>query len=231
MRALMTKFTRYAVYYAPAPGPLAEACAAWLGWDAARGTEVRHPELPGLLRAISEITATPRKYGFHGTLKPPFVPTDTVEALQADLAALAERRAPVTLAGLKLDRLGSFLALIPEGDTSALADLAAACVRDLDAHRAPPSEAELARRQKNRLSARQQEHLAQWGYPYVLEDFRFHLTLSGRLPGDEAEQTLATLRPWLNPLLPRPLVIDALCLFGEDETGRFHLLHRYRLCG
>ena len=72
MPAPMTHYSRYAVYYAPAPGPFAEFTARWLGWDAATGTEREHPEVPGLPLPVAEITATPRKYGFHGTLKPPF---------------------------------------------------------------------------------------------------------------------------------------------------------------
>ena len=229
----MTGFTRFAVYAAPEPGPLADFAASWLGWDAARGVEVAHPALPGLPRPVDEITATPRKYGFHGTLKPPFrlAPGSTREALEADLAALVTRTSPVTLDGLSLTRLGGFLALTPDGDTSALAALAAACVRDLDCHRAPPSEDELARRRASGLSPEQEENLARWGYPYVMDDFRFHLTLSGRLPRPEADALRDILAPHLAPLIPRPFPIRDLCLFGEAPDGRFHILSRHALTG
>lgn len=231
MSTPMTDYSRYAVYYAPEPGAFADFCAAWLGWDAARGCAAAHPDLPGLPLPVSEITATPRKYGFHGTLKPPFRLTGTRAALEADLAALAARLAPVALKGLTLSRLGSFLALTPCGDTSPLAALAAETVRCLDAHRAPPTEAELERRRKARLSPAQEENLARWGYPYVMDDFRFHLTLSGRLGSDELTQVAEVLDPVLAPLLPRPFGVRELVLFGEAEDGRFHILHRYALAG
>lgn len=228
----MSDYTRYAVYYAPPPGPLAEFGAAWLGWDAAEGALRPHSPLPGLPAALqAEITETPRKYGLHGTLKPPFRLAEGSRraALEADLAKLAARLAPVRLDGLALSRLGGFLALTPEGDTAALAALAAACVRDLDAHRAPPSEAELARRRAARLSPAQEENLARWGYPYVMGDFRFHLTLTGRLPRSKAEAVQAALAPPLAPLLPRPFPISDLCLFGERPDGRFQILSRHPL--
>ncbi|MAE88422.1 MAG: phosphonate metabolism protein, partial [Pelagibaca sp.] len=121
--------------------------------------------------------------------------------------------------------------LTPEGDTTDLARIAAQTVRVLDHHRAPPGEDELARRRKANLSPAQEENLLRWGYPYVMEEFRFHLTLTGRLPRAQAEATMAALAPVLEPLAPRPFRMDALCLFGEDEAGRFHLLHRYALTG
>ncbi|WP_404817676.1 DUF1045 domain-containing protein [Salipiger thiooxidans] len=227
----MQEFTRFAIYYAPEPGALADFTAAWLGWDAATGTACSHPEVPGLPRPVAEITATPRKYGFHGTLKPPFRLTGSRAALERDLAALAARLAPAEMPGLALSRLGSFLALTPQGDTAPLSRLAAEVVRGLDAHRAPASEAELARRRKARLSPEHEENLLRWGYPYVMDAFRFHLTLSGRLEPDELEAVAQALEPVLAPLLPTPFCVAELCLFGEDRVGRFHLLHRYALAG
>ncbi len=104
-------------------------------------------------------------------------------------------------------------------------------VEGLDGFRAPPSAAEIARRRPERLSLRQRTHLERWGYPYVMDEFRFHLTLTGDLPPDEAEQVAAVLGPYFAPLLPRPFAIDSLCLFGQAEDGRFRLLHRYTLSG
>ncbi|MBE9635314.1 DUF1045 domain-containing protein [Salipiger mangrovisoli] len=227
----MHDYSRYAIYVAPPPGPLAEFAAAWLGWDPARGAFVAHPPLPGLPRPIAEITETPRKYGFHGTLKPPMRLTGDIKALQADLAALAARLKPVTLSGLALTRIGSFLALTIEGDATPLARLAAEVVETLDPHRAPPSEAELERRRRARLSPAQEDNLARWGYPYVMAEFKFHLTLTGKLAFGEAEQVAEVLAPVLAPLLPQPFEVRDLCLFGEAEDGRFHLLHRYALTG
>lgn len=221
----MTEYKRFAVYYAPPPGDFATRANLWLS-DAA-------PALPGLPRAPAELTAAPRRYGFHGTIKAPFRLADGIDPniLQADLAALAMRLPPVRMAGLRLEILKGFLALIPEGDETDLLALGAEVVSRLDPLRAPLTEAEIARRRPDRLTARQRELLARWGYPYVMEEFRFHLTLTDDLPADLAQSTAAILGPWFAEVLPRPFDITDLCLFGEDTTGRFHLLHRYPLTG
>ncbi|MEC7762941.1 MAG: DUF1045 domain-containing protein [Pseudomonadota bacterium] len=229
----MEDYKRYAVYYAPERGPFARFTSEWLGWCPLSATSKPHPEVAGLPRPVEEITQTPRKYGFHGTIKPPFrlAEGSSQRTLEDDLAALAQRRAPVRMDGLALHRLGGFLALIPEGDTTALEHLAADVVEALDPHRAPAPAAETARRRAAGLTPRQEELLLRWGYPYVMDEFRFHLTLTGKLTPDEAARTMAALDPHITPLLPRPFELRDLCLFGEDETGRFQLIQRYALTG
>lgn len=229
----MDGFTRYAIYYAPPPGPLADFGAAWLGWDPRSGRRRAHPALPGLPMPVADITAEPHKYGFHGTLKPPFRLKQGFDVAELHNAteALAASLPPVLLDGLKLSRIGSFLALVPEGDTTQLALLAARLVEALDGFRAAPEETELSRRREAGLSARQEVLLQQWGYPYVMEEFRFHLTLSGKLPGPEADAIAERLAPVVEPLLTRPFRIREICLFGEGQDGRFHHLRTYTLSG
>ncbi|WP_299694656.1 DUF1045 domain-containing protein [uncultured Tateyamaria sp.] len=223
-------FRRYAIYYTPEPGSaLAVFGASWLGWDSATGAPVSDPAADGVDRAA--ITDTPRKYGFHGTIKPPFRLADghRPDALAQALAALCADAAPVTLDGLHLARLGRFLALVPEGDMAALACLAARAVQELDGFRAPLTDAELAKRRAARLTPEQDALLVLWGYPYVLDAFRFHLTLTGRLDPDTATRAEAVLAPQLAKLSLSPYTINGLTLLGEDETGSFHQISRHRL--
>jgi putative phosphonate metabolism protein len=221
-------FSRFAIYYLPPEGPLADFGASWLGWDVVRGQEVRQLLVPGL----HDITMTPRRYGFHGTLKPPFrlVNAQSAADLEKATAKLAASLSPAVCDGLELTLLGGFLALTPQGDTDGVQRIAQACIRDLDSFRAPADASELARRRAAGLSARQDALLLQWGYPYVMEEFRFHLTLSGRLPETEiaawAEEVRSTL-----PDLPAPFVLDQIALCGERSDGRFEMLHRYTLDG
>ena len=221
-------YTRFAVYYLPPEGVLADFGAAWLGWDCVTARTLVPPHVPGL----HDVTMTPRKYGFHGTLKPPFRLAEgtNVAGLQEALVQMAATCAPAQSDGLALTALGRFLALTPVGDTSGISRLAATCVEALDAFRAPPGEAELARRRKARLSERQEALLQRWGYPYVMEEFRFHLTLTGRLPVDKITHWTDTARAHLPPL-PAHFVMDAVALVGEREDGRFELIQRYTLAG
>lgn len=226
----MEPMKRYAVYYAPAAGEFASRAAGWLGWDAAAGRAVAQPEL-GLPAA--EITKDPRKYGFHGTIKPPFRLAEGRDfaGLVGAMQDLAARLGPAVLPGLKIKNIDGFLALIPEGDPAPLQELAAEVVRALEPFRAPLTEAEIAKRRPERLTPRQRELLDLYGYPFVMEEFRFHLTLTDRLPAPLANEAKAILADHFAPVLPRPFELADLCLFGEGESGRFYLLHRYALSG
>ncbi|QHQ36782.1 DUF1045 domain-containing protein [Algicella marina] len=221
--------TRYAIYYTPS-GRLADFGASWLGWDVRTGTAVAHPPLD---LPLAEMTATPRKYGLHATLKPPFrlAPGETMDTLASHLETACKAMAPAGTEGLALTRLGGFLALTPTGDTTALDALAAEIVRRFDGFRAPSTEAELARRRQAKLTAEQDRNLTLWGYPYVMESFRFHITLSRRLTQAEAEQVEPVLRDAITPLLPTPFFLDHLTLAGERPDGMFEELARLPLAG
>lgn len=229
----MIQFSRYAVYYLPEPGQLADFAAGWLGWDPVKGRAPAPVEVAGLPRPRAALTEMPRRYGFHATLKPPFrlAPGSTADDLSSDLASLTARLPSAGAEGLRLAGLGRFLALVPEGDSAAIGGLAAKLVVGLDRHRAPAAPEEHARRAAAGLTARQAAHLARWGYPYVIDEFRFHLTLTGKLGGDEVEPLRAALAPALAPLLPHPFQIGAVSLCGEDPEGHFHQIARYPLAG
>lgn len=221
-------FDRYAVYFTP-DGALARAGAAWLGWDVAQGCAVAHPDLGAV--DLAGITSTPRKYGMHGTLKPPFALAQGTDAEELRMAvhALAEGLTPVSLAGLEVAALGPFLALKPVGDQTGLARMAAEVVTQLDRFRAPPSEAELARRRQSNLSAAQEQHLRDWGYPYVMDQFRFHITLTGRLSRAQEVEIAPVARAYFAPYLTAPFVIGSLTLAGQGADGMFYEIERIRL--
>lgn len=222
-------FERFAIFYTPT-GALADFGAAWLGWDSATGRAVPHPDT-GL--DVATITATPRKYGLHGTLKAPFrlsVESDPAN-LQMAVADFAKRHAAVDIGHLQMAHHHGFIALRPASDPPALHALARAVVTELDQHRAPLTDADIARRRKAPLTARQDTQMLDWGYPYIFDDFRFHLTLSGPLPDAQGAQVVSTLQPMLAPVIATPWVIDAVTLMGQDAEGMFHQIHRYALTG
>ncbi|MFC3614429.1 DUF1045 domain-containing protein [Lutimaribacter marinistellae] len=225
-------FSRYAIYFVPpAASDWGRFATAWLGWDVVDGAPVAHPQAAGL--DVAAITEVPRKYGLHATVKPPFRLAAGRDAadLHAACTTLAATSAPVQLDGLQIARLGRFLALRPRGDETALNALAAEWVQALDTFRAAPDAQELAKRRAAGLTPAQDENLSRWGYPYVMDQFRFHITLTGKLDRDTGARAQAHLEKTLVPLLPTPFGIDALALVGEAGDGRFHLLHRYALSG
>jgi uncharacterized protein DUF1045 len=228
------RYARYALYYLP-PGDAdwARLATRWLGWDVIRGTAPAPPNLPGLPAALTALTARPRRYGLHATVVPPFALArgTTAGALRTLCADFCARTPPLALPGPVLTRIGSFLALRPAGDTPSPGPLAEAALRALNPARAAPGISETARRDHPRLSPRQRDTLQRWGYPHLLADYRFHITLTGSLPHPLREATETLLRHHLSPLLPAQLPIRDLALTGEDEAGRFHLIERFDLKG
>ena len=221
-------FTRYAVYYVPPEGDFATFGARWLGWDIHHGQPVTQPDISG----VQEATETPRKYGFHGTLKPPFRLAEGKNAqdLHNAVRTLAGQLKPARSAGLSITRMGRFLALVPAGHMGDLARVADACVMELDTFRAPATEAELAKRRKANLTPAQDALLVQWGYPYVRDAFRFHMTLTGRLPKETLDQWAQHAAAEM-PRPEDPFVLDAVALVGERSDGQFELIERFPLTG
>lgn len=227
--------TRYAIYFAPPPGsPLKQFGDAWLGRDPDRDERVPQPVVHAIPpERLHEITAMPRHYGFHATLKAPFVPVPELEAdaLLGDIEAFAGRHHPIEVR-LKVAPLGDFLALVPVADVPALDRLAADCVRDFDRYRAPLSPEEQARRKPEQLSEAEQANLERWGYPYVLDRFRFHMTLTGPLDEPERGRVQAILEQALASHLAQPLRIDQLALFTQTHrVAPFRLVGRYPFHG
>ncbi len=215
---------RYAVYFAPRPGSaLADFGMRWLGWDAERGQPAPRAFTNGFAEdEFDRATASPLRYGFHGTLKPPFRLTDgtTYEELRDAVCGLAAQSTVLELGFFKLKRLGRFLALVPEEKSLALQDLAGGCVKSLDAFRAPASATEKHRRRKAGLSPRQDAYLLQWGYPYVLKEFRFHLTLTGSLEDPDLARMENHVSGVLAPVLREPVTLSDLCIFGDPGIHR-----------
>ncbi len=212
--------TRYAIYFIASGAPAAHG-AAWLGWDIATGRAVQHPDLPG--EDVAQITERPRKYGFHATIKAPFhlrSGTDA-EALRDAALNLCAGLPSVQIAALEVKALGRFLALVPVGDTAAIDTLAAQVVEGLDPFRAAPSQEELARRRKANLSQRQEAHLTRWGYPHVMDDFRFHMTLTGPVPRRDVDQIKERVAEHFASAMRAPLEINALTLVKERADGRW----------
>lgn len=229
----MTDYRRYAIFHCPPDGPLSDLAGRWLGWDSARAEAREHPDPGALPLPVEEATRVPRKYGFHATLRPPFRPAEGLDAVAiADgVARLAARLRPVAVDRLQIASFGGFLALRPVGNTAALDAVAAAVVEGSDGWRAPLSAEDYARRRPDRLSPAQRALLDRWGYPYVMDAFAFHMTLTGPLPDTARPAFAAALERWLGPHLPTPYRIEDLCLLGEGGDGRFRIVGRYPLSG
>ncbi len=209
---------RVAIYYAPPPqDPLTPLSSSWLGRDPVINAPVPQPSLDG----ISEMTAEPRLYGFHATLKPPMRLAEGADwcGLVAAVRAMAAEIAPFSLPPLVVADLYGFLALRESTPCPPLQALADACVERVDSFRAPTSDDELARRRRAKLSAEQDAMLVRWGYPYVFGTWFFHMTLTRRLSDTEKAVVLPVADAWFEPVLSVPRRVEDICLFTQTTPG------------
>jgi putative phosphonate metabolism protein len=230
----MASYPRYAIYYAPAPGSdLDRFGAQLLGYDAFGGGDL--PFADGIEQTVPdwrELTQDPRKYGFHATLKAPM--SLAPDATEAELLAACKTFAgtPRTIPVIRpvVDSISGFITVVAAEPSTELERLAADCARDFDLFRAPLTPEDRARRNPSRLTPRQRDYLDRWGYPYVMEDFRFHLTLTGRLDAERRAAIVPILQRRFAALGITTLAIDRVALFRQDGAeARFRIIGHYAL--
>ena len=226
---------RFAIYFTPErDDPLTRMAANWLGRDPFSGHACAAPAL-GLLSPanIAYHTAAPRRYGFHATLKAPFrlADTQTEASLDRAMEIFAGKVAPVTIPRLALRQIDNFLALVPAAPIPALNRFADGVVAAFEPFRAPMTEAEVERRSPDLLSAVEFRNLLRWGYPYVFEAFRFHMTLTGRVTPQECPRVRAAIEEFFGAVLDQPVAVNGLALFVEPERGAPFAVRSYHPLG
>jgi putative phosphonate metabolism protein len=213
---------RYAIYFVPdRKTALYQFGASVLGYDCYSGDEL--PLISGVdANAWLETVQEPRVYGFHATLKAPFRLADgrsEVDLIQA-VQTFAGAHAPVHVGALSMREIGSFIALVPDAACPPLDLLAEACVRDFDHFRAPMTATDRERRLAAGLNAPQIAYLDQWGYPYVFEAFRFHMTLTGALAARERASTFQFLCDrFMQIPEAHALTLDQIVVTRQDDKG------------
>ena len=230
----MASFPRYAIYYVAPPGSdLDRLGASLLGYDAFSGNDLPFPD--GISQSVPdwrEVTRDPRKYGFHATLKAPLALASG--KTEAGLLAACETFAgtPRAIPAIRpvVDSISGFIAVVPGEPSAELTRLAADCVREFDSFRTPLTPEDRARRNPSALTPRQCEYLDRFGYPYVLEDFRFHMTLTGRLDAERRRPVLAMLRDRFSTLGLQTLDIDRIAVCRQDAAdSQFRILGQFVL--
>jgi putative phosphonate metabolism protein len=209
---------RVAVYYAPQPDdPLFAESTTWLGRDPESGAAAPQPDIP----AIAEVTAEPRVYGFHATLKPPMRLQDHGQWPVVVKAAteIASSIAPFELPRLAVSDVHGFLALRETSFCAPLQALADACVARMDHLRAPLTDDEIARRRRARLTQQQDEMLLRWGYPYVFETWFFHMTVTRRLTAAEKQIFMPAAEAHFACAIEVPRSVVDICLFVQPAPG------------
>ncbi len=223
---------RYAICFTPPMAdPLSTVAASWLGRNVYSGEPAEPASISGLTTSeIAFHTAVPRRFGFQAVVMSPFrlsPDMDEAQLLKA-LMHFASAQTPFEIERLEVARLGSCWGLMPQIPSTAMHLLAASVIQEFDPFRAPLSEDDIERSDPDRLSAPQFSNLHRWGNPHVMDEYRFHMMLTGPLNQDALRRIEAPLRGLFEPCLAQPLTIGSLALFVEQESGapmRVHSQH------
>ena len=73
------------------------------------------------------------------------------------------------------------------------------------------SDIEIERRDPDRLTAPQFSNLHRWGYPYVMDESRFHMMLTGPVNSNLNARFETALRDFFEPVIAGPLKISQPC--------------------
>lgn len=228
----MPQYPRYAIYFVPsAESALYRFGARLLGYDAFTGGTV--PFADCITTEVADwktLTIDPGKYGFHATLKAPIslAPGKTESELIAAIRKFADTPRVIPVIAPVVRAISSFIAVVPDAPSPQLQQLAGDCVTAFDDFRAPLTAEDRARRNISALTESQIAHLDRWGYPYVFEEFRFHMTLTGSLPAERRTAVLTILQARFAALDLASIAIDRVALFRQDDvTSGFTIIeHR-----
>jgi putative phosphonate metabolism protein len=218
----VTAGPRFAIYFVPAADTaLYRFGAAALGYDCYTGATAARLRDAGLSEAEwAALTAEPRTYGFHATLKAPFRLRGEFDqdALLGQLKTLAASVTAAPAFEPAVGLIGGFVAILPRTASPALDRLAAGCVTGFEPFRLPITEQERSKRLAAGLSPHQEANLERWGYPYVFEEFRFHMTLAGRIEPERRAAIHALLQvEFLRLHGHGPIRIDQLALMRQEH--------------
>ena len=212
---------RYAIYYAPEPGsPLDVFGRNWFDKNTNGNAQAIAKLNP---KRLAELSENSRRYGFHGTLKPPFGlnPSTRLESLLNAARIFATTMSPVEIPPLELAIIGKFIALTPTTQSAALEKLAAACVRAFESFRVPLSDEQLESYKLNKLTVHQEQMLEHWGYPYVMEEFRFHISVTDRIDDTrEREEVMEALEHVAGPILGMPTTVREITVFSQSAMDQ-----------
>jgi hypothetical protein len=149
-------------------------------------------------------------------------------ALVEAMAAFCACRRRLVTGKLQLHRFPRFLALVPESETAELDWLADSCVTYFDHFRSPITPEDRARR--GDMTSAEAALFEQFGYNFIFNNFKFHITLAGPLDEPELDALQPALATAVAPLCEKPFAVEDLCLFGDPGEGApFQLVERFSL--
>ena len=236
----MKKYSRYAIYYAPPKeSSLEEFGRYWFGWDPLNAKLINNKHRINYLNRfgiknlinIDKNVLIPKKYGFHGTLIPPFKLNKnySTNTLFKKTEEIAKKFKKFKFYKFKLKKINNFYAFVQNKKNNNINKLSNRLVRELFKFRSPLTKKEIDRRNPSKLSKLQLNILYKWGYPYLMSEFNFHMTLASEVTGNKLYLELKKIERNKEIILNEINNFDKIYIFGENQKGMFENLENFSL--
>ena len=236
----MKKYSRYAIYYAPPKeSSLEEFGRYWFGWDPLNAKLINNKHRINYLNRfgiknlinIDKNVLIPKKYGFHGTLIPPFKLNKnySTNTLFKKTEEIAKKFKKFKFYKFKLKKINNFYAFVQNKKNNNINKLSNRLVRELFKFRSPLTKKEIDRRNPSKLSKLQLNILYKWGYPYIMSEFNFHMTLASEVTGNKLYFELKKIEKNKEIILNEINNFDKIYIFGENQNGMFENLENFSL--
>ena len=225
---------RYAIYFTPDDkSELAAYGATVLRRTPVDASDWLNPDLPVSFPDTSawhDQIKKPAHYGFHATIKAPFelAQGQSADKLITDLEAFCQNKTPIILDGLAPVRSSRYDALAFKQQPDEIPILASDCVTQFEVYRAPLTAADIERRNPASLTESELANMHRYGYPFVLNDFNFHMTLSGQNNRDD-NAWFVWLQDLYLAMVKETPIMDRLCVFYQiDRQSPFTRIEEFK---
>ena len=236
----MKKYSRYAIYYAPPKeSSLEEFGRYWFGWDPLNAKLINNKQRINYLnrfgiknlKNIDKNVLIAKKYGFHGTLIPPFKLNKnySTNKLFKKTDEIAKKFKKFKFYKFKLKKINNFYAFVQNKKNSNINKISNRLVKELFKFRSPLTKKEIDKRNPSKLSKLQLNILHKWGYPYLMSEFKFHMTIASEVTGNKLYFELKKIEKNKKIILNEINNFDKIYIFGENQKGMFENLENFSL--
>lgn len=180
---------------------------------------------------LKDYCEEPAKYGFHATLKAPFRLKRNVKTknFYDVISHIAAQHSRFKIKGLKIVYSKKFTFITSRKPNKLLINLENDLVKHLDTFRAELNKTEIKKRIPDSLTFKQNKYLKEWGYPFVFDQFKFHMTLMNQNNNKLSNKQKLELEKLIYKISNNVIEFNEISLLGENKNGHFEEIKRFKL--
>ena len=180
---------------------------------------------------LKDYCEQPAKYGFHATLKAPFRLKRNVKTknFYDVISHIAAQHSRFKIKGLKIVYSKKFTFITSRKPNKLLINLENDLVKHLDTFRAELNKTEIKKRIPDSLTFKQNKYLKEWGYPFVFDQFKFHMTLMNQNNNKLSNKQKLELEKLIYKISNNVIEFNEISLLGENKNGYFEEIKRFKL--